>query len=93
MNMRHASVDEVERIQIILKELRNIDGIRENQIGHFYFKGKNVIHFHTHQDDIYADIGDTRIKLTLPMDTVQIAEILNNVNQYMIKIAEERRKH
>jgi hypothetical protein len=92
MNMRHTILDEVGKINILSKELRDIDGIRERQIGHFYFKGKNVIHFHTDQDDIYADIVHSRIKLNLPVDTVQRAKILYLVSQYMIKITEERRK-
>jgi|GEM_PF-1491533 hypothetical protein len=91
--MRHARPDDLENINSLMKELRNIAGIREKQTGHLYFKGKNVIHFHMDQDDIYADIGDSRIKLTFPVDKDQSAVIVEKVRHYMFEITEESKKH
>lgn len=91
--MRHARSDELDSIHVLIGELRNIDGIREKHAGHFYFKGKNVIHFHYDLGTIYADIGDSRIKITSPVDTDQVAGILHTVRLYMGEIIREVKKH
>jgi hypothetical protein len=59
--MKHAKIDELYEINTLIESIRKIKNVTEKTPGHFYYKNRNVIHFHVNSKIIYADIGDTRI--------------------------------
>lgn len=61
--MKHARPEQLNGISIhISNHLRQIKGIKEKSPFHFYYRGKNILHFHEMRGDIYADILNTRIR-------------------------------
>ncbi len=61
--MRHARPEDLKVISDLLNEVRKINGIRERSCGHFYFKGRGILHFHEDNGKIYADIEEERLLL------------------------------
>jgi hypothetical protein len=53
--MRHARVDDLDRLEPLLTQLRALDGLVERTPGAFYRKSKGFLHFHIDGDDVYAD--------------------------------------
>lgn len=62
--MKHAKLEDLVTIGNILEQIRSIEGLTEKTPGHFYFRGRNVLHFHTDSGEIYADICDERLRIT-----------------------------
>ncbi len=60
-SVKHASMEDLKGHHSLLMSIRAIRGIQERTPGHFYYRGKSVIHFHTDNTHIYADIGDRRV--------------------------------
>ena len=84
--VRHAKIGDLTQINQLLQEIRNIKMLREKQPTHFYYKGKNVIHFHIDNNEIFADIGNMRFKINIPVDTDQVDRIKTKINEYMDEI-------
>ncbi len=61
--MRHARPEQLKGVSDLLNSVRKIDGIRERNYGHFYFKGRGILHFHEDSGKIYADIEEERLLL------------------------------
>jgi len=61
--MRHANIKDLSQHALLLEKIRIIPGVTEKTPGHFYYKGRNVIHFHINETELYADIGEQRILL------------------------------
>lgn len=59
--MRHARVADLDKYRPLVERIRSLPEIKEKTPTHFYYKGKNVIHFHTDGNQTYADIGSLRI--------------------------------
>ncbi len=89
--MKHAKPEDLESISNLLQVISHIEGIKVRQPGHFYYRGRNVLHFHEHMGSIYADIGEMRIKV----EDSSKEEIFNEVKRYMaeIEIAKPSRKN
>ncbi|MCY0851914.1 MAG: hypothetical protein OWQ34_04165 [Thermoplasma acidophilum] len=62
--MRHARIEDLKDHGALLESLRMIGGIKEKAPGHFYYRGKNVIHFHTDGNAIFADVGNERVRVS-----------------------------
>jgi hypothetical protein len=54
--MRHARDDDLDRIEPLLAQLREIDGLTEKSRGVFYRRSRAWLHFHADGDDTYADV-------------------------------------
>jgi N-acetylglutamate synthase-like GNAT family acetyltransferase len=54
--MRHARAEDLDRIDVLLGELRTIDGLTEKKRGTFYRGSKAFLHFHEHEGDIVCDV-------------------------------------
>ncbi len=89
-NVRHARIEELSQISELIQEIRNMENIREKQPSHFYYKGKNIIHFHMDNSDIFADIGNKRIKIDIPLNAIQIDKIKTEIKTYELEIASAR---
>jgi hypothetical protein len=54
--MRHARDDDLDRIEPLLAQLREMDGLTEKSRGVFYHRSRACLHFHADDDDTYADV-------------------------------------
>ena len=55
--MKHAGTAALDRIEPLLKDIRNRDILKEKSRGCFYRAGRGFLHFHEHgADELYADI-------------------------------------
>ena len=88
--MKHANSDDLKSVDQLLEKVRKIQGIVEKQPGHFYHKGKNVLHFHEEHGSLFADIGDERMKVS----EFLYREIVKKVEIYIseIKLARDSEK-
>jgi hypothetical protein len=56
--MKHAGPKTLDRLEPLLRQIRDLGGLKEKSRGCFYLKSKGFLHFHEHGDDeIWADIG------------------------------------
>ena len=72
--MRHARAEDLERIAPLLAQLRSLDGLTEKSPGSFYRRSRGFLHFHTHGDEMYADVkltGDEFERMRVTTKTEQ----------------------
>ncbi|MCL4345102.1 MAG: hypothetical protein M1496_01910 [Candidatus Thermoplasmatota archaeon] len=81
--MRHASIEDLKNLEDLLDNIRKIRNIREKTPGHFYFKGKGILHFHTDFGKLYADLYDMRI------DMGSMEHPSEEMKRYLILLIEE----
>lgn len=78
--MRHATPDDLDRVEALLAELRSLAGLRERKRGNFSRGSRAFLHFHEDAGDLYADVRFAdefeRMKVTSP---VEQAEFLSRV--------------
>ena len=53
--MKHAGSSALDRLEVLLRQLRQLDGLKEKSRGTFYRRGRAFIHFHEHDEDLFAD--------------------------------------
>ncbi|MEM0157373.1 MAG: hypothetical protein QXN26_04830 [Thermoplasmataceae archaeon] len=80
--MKHATPAELKCVDQLLEEVRRINGIREKQPGHFYYMGKNILHFHEDHGTLFADIAEDRVKVSAS----SYGEILEKAVTYISEI-------
>ncbi len=61
--MKHAKMQELEFLADLIDFVRSLDRVREKSPGHFYFRGKNILHFHIQDNSICADTPLERINV------------------------------
>ena len=54
--MKHAGAASLDRLELVLAELRSLPGLRERSRGVFYRKGRAFLHFHEDPEGLFADI-------------------------------------
>ena len=54
--MRHATDQDLDGIETLLRELRSVAGLSERKRGIFYWKSRAFLHFHEHEGTMYADV-------------------------------------
>lgn len=81
--MKHAKPEDLAGIEPLLVQIRSVNNLKEKQPGHFYFKGINIVHFHTDNSRIFIDIGDTRTELVSSNNQIEIDDIMRKVREYM----------
>ena len=54
--MAHASEDALKPLLPLLRQLREIKGLKEKQPGIFYLRSSAFLHFHDEQGTLYADL-------------------------------------
>ena len=68
--VRHATQEDLNRVEALLAELRTLPGLRERKRGHFSRGSRAFLHFHEHAGDLYADVRldveFERMKVTSP---------------------------
>ncbi|MGP6239843.1 hypothetical protein ACNF40_05450 [Cuniculiplasma sp. SKW4] len=61
--MKHSTEEDLINLHDLLENIRKIEKIKEKSYGHFYYRGKGLLHFHTDSGKLYADFLDERIEL------------------------------
>lgn len=68
--MRHATQEDLDRIEALLAELRKIRQLRERKRGYFSRGSRAFLHFHEDAGDLYADVkldgAFQRMRVTSP---------------------------
>ncbi len=54
--MRHATVEDLDRIESLLAGLRSLPQLRERKRGSFSRGSKAFLHFHEDAGDLYVDV-------------------------------------
>lgn len=54
--MAHASPEALQPLLPLLRQLREIKGLKEKQPGIFYLRSNAFLHFHDEQGTLYADL-------------------------------------
>ena len=54
--MRHATQEDLDRIETLLSELRKLSQLRERKRGYFAWRSAAFLHFHEDAGDIYVDV-------------------------------------
>lgn len=54
--MRHATPEDLERLEALLAELRGLAQLRERKPGSFSRGSRAFLHFHEDSGDLYADV-------------------------------------
>jgi N-acetylglutamate synthase-like GNAT family acetyltransferase len=54
--VRHATQDDLDRIEELLAELRAVPELRERKRGNFSMRSQAFLHFHEDSGDLYADV-------------------------------------
>ena len=78
--MAHADAAALQRLQPLLRQLREIKGLREMKPGIFYLKGSAFIHFHDEDGALIADLkkaggsGFDRYPLATPTEQRKLVE-------------------
>jgi hypothetical protein len=66
--VRHATQEDLDRVEALLAELRNLPELRERNRGSFSRGSRAFLHFHEDAGDLYADVrlGSTfqRLRVT-----------------------------
>ncbi len=82
--MKHAKIEELSEVDTLIESIRRIKNIKETTQGHFYYKGKNVLHFYIDKSSIYADIGNIRIMIENKQECFKT--IIDNIQAYIEEI-------
>ena len=54
--MRHATQDDLDRLEPLLARLRKLPGLRERKRGYFSRGSRAFLHFHEDAGDFYVDV-------------------------------------
>jgi hypothetical protein len=54
--MKHAGPSALDRLEPLLETLRREPRLKEKSRGTFYRSGRAFLHFHEHDDELFADI-------------------------------------
>ena len=54
--MRHATQEDLDRLEALLAELRELPQLRERKRGYFSRRGRAFLHFHEDAGDLYVDV-------------------------------------
>ena len=54
--MKHVGTDALDRLEPLLEELREMDGLVEKKRGVFYRRSKAFLHFHEDPAGLFADV-------------------------------------
>ena len=85
--MKHAKPEDLASIEPLLMQIRRINDLKEKQLGHFYFKGINIVHFHIDNSKIFIDTKDLRTEFVFTGDLIQIDDILAKIRKYIQEVS------
>jgi hypothetical protein len=75
--VRHATQDDLDRLELLLAELREMPELRERKRGYFSRGSRAFLHFHEDAGDLYVDVrldhAFQRMKVTSPAEQADFA--------------------
>jgi hypothetical protein len=78
--MRHATEEDMNRLEPLLAELRAVPGLRERKRGSFSRGSRAFLHFHEDAGDLYVDVRLADAFERLPVSSpAEQAELLSLV--------------
>jgi hypothetical protein len=81
--MRHATQQDLDRMEALLEELRSARQLRERRRGYFSRGSRAFLHFHADADDLYVDVrfGATfeRIRITSRQEQTEFLAAVRRV--------------
>jgi hypothetical protein len=54
--MRHATQEDLDQLEVLLAQLRQLPQLRERRRGYFSWGGRAFLHFHEDAGDYYVDV-------------------------------------
>ena len=80
--MKHAGPAALDRADLLLREIRKREGLKEKTRGNFYRSSRAFLHFHEHGDDeLYADIrlhdDFVRLPATTPAERTKLLRLMD----------------
>jgi Mg-chelatase subunit ChlD len=83
--VRHATQEDLDRLEGLLAELRGLQQLRERKRGYFSRGSRAFLHFHEDAGDLYVDarLGDTfeRMRVT---SAVEQADFASRVREALV---------
>jgi hypothetical protein len=81
--VRHATQEDLDRLEGLLAELRGLQQLRERKRGYFSRGSRAFLHFHEDAGDLYVDVrlGDTfeRMRVTSAVEQAAFASRVREV--------------
>jgi hypothetical protein len=78
--VRHATQEDLDHVEELLGELRQLPQLRERKRGHFSRGSRAFLHFHEDAGDLYADVRlDSRFQRMRVTSRREQAELLSQV--------------
>jgi hypothetical protein len=87
--VRHATREDLDRLEVLLAELRELPQLRERKRGYFSRGSRAFLHFHEDAGDLYADVkldgrAFHRMRVSSPAER---AEFLSQVQRAVAGVA------
>ena len=83
--MRHATQEDLDRVEGLLVELRKLPQLRERKRGYFSRGSRAFLHFHEDAGDLYVDVkldsAFQRVRVTSPDDQADLLSRLRKALQ------------
>lgn len=80
--MIHATASALNKLEPLLKRLRNFTKLREKSRGIFYYKSKAFLHFHEDRQGLFADVSIsstwTRFSVNSINDHQQLIDVVKS---------------
>jgi hypothetical protein len=78
--VRHATQEELDRLETLLVELRKLSQLRERKRGCFSVGGRAFLHFHEGAGDLYVDVRlkgrFERLRVTSPKEQADLLSLV-----------------
>ena len=82
--MRHATLEDLDRLEPLLAELRKLPGLRERKRGYFSRESRAFLHFHEDAGDFYVDVKlDSKFQRMRVTSNREQAEFLARVRDVL----------
>ena len=80
--VRHATQDDLDRLEVLLFELRKLPELRERKRGSFSLGSRAFLHFHEDAGDLYADVRlDSKFQRLGVTSRAEQADFLSQVRE------------
>ena len=80
--MKHAGAAALDALELVLEQLRAIDGLKEKSRGCFYRGSKAFLHFHEDPEGFFADLKKDGDFVRLPVNNrVEIAALIREAER------------
>lgn len=67
--MKHAGSTALDQLEEVLRDLRELSGLKERSRGVFYRGSRAFLHFHEDPSGLYADLRRGQVFERFPVDT------------------------